>query len=120
MASTISRKRPRVTAQRREPRVGDLPLASAITHKRPRAAIKARKVNDKPIAKRYLVNEQGRRVAIVLDLAEYRRLVESSRAFKSRDAGLDWLAEARRVRALAQPSADSTPILRDLREGRLR
>jgi len=69
-------------------------------------------------AERYIVDARGNRVAIVLDLAEYRRLVESKRV-TSRGTEFDWLAEARRVRALTQPSQDSTTILRDLREGRL-
>lgn len=68
---------------------------------------------------KYIVDARGNRVAVVLDLAEYRRLVENKHA-TSRITGYDWLAEARRVRALAHPSQDSTPILRDLREGRLR
>ena len=91
-------------------------MASAITHKRPRAA--ARKVNHQPIGKRYLVNEQGERIAVVLDLTEYRQLVEGSRMSRATD--FDWLAEARRVRALSPLTSNSTPILRALREGKLR
>jgi len=89
-------------------------MASPVTRKRPRAP--SRKVNHQPIGTRYLVNEQGERVAVVLDLAEYRRLVEGSRA--SRVADFDWLAEARRVRALSPLTSNSTPILRALREGK--
>ncbi len=92
-------------------------MASPFTHKRPRAA--TRKNAPRPFGERYIVDAQGKRVAVVLDLAEYRRLAKNGRA-ASRAASFDWLAEARRVRALAPPAPDSTPILRDLREGRLR
>ena len=91
-------------------------MASALTRKRPRAA--ARKVNHQPIGTRYLVNEQGKRVAVVLDLAEYRRLLGNNRATHASDS--DWLTEARRVRALSPLTSNFTPILRALREGKLR
>jgi hypothetical protein len=68
---------------------------------------------------RYLVDESGKRVAVVLDLAEYRQLVKGKRT-SPLSPKADWIQSARKIRALAKPSADSTPILRDLREGRLR
>jgi hypothetical protein len=64
-----------------------------------------------------LVNEQGERIAVVLDLTEYRQLIERGSA--SRVPEFDWLAEARRIRTLAPLAPDSTPILRALRKGKL-
>ncbi|MBM3131180.1 MAG: hypothetical protein FJ009_21475 [Chloroflexi bacterium] len=90
-------------------------MASTLSRKRPRAT--ARKVNQQLVGTRYLVNERGKRIAVVIDLAEYRRLLDVKRA--PRPVDFDWLAEARRIRALSPQTSDSTPILRALREGKL-
>ncbi len=54
-------------------------MASTITRKRPRAVAKARRESHTSTNERYLVDAHGKRVAVVLPLAEYRRLVTGER-----------------------------------------
>ena len=97
---------------------------SIATRKHPLTPSKTKRLtktptNRKTSAERYIVDARGKRVAVVLELAEYRRLIQEHSTTRPQSK-IDWLAEARSVRALAQLSPDSTPILRDLREGHLR
>ena len=54
-------------------------MASTLTRKRPRTAAKARRENRASVNERYLVDTHGKRVAIVLPLAEYQWLVTGKR-----------------------------------------
>jgi len=50
-------------------------MASTLTRKRPRTAAKARRENHASVNERYLVDAHGKRVAVVLPLAEYQRII---------------------------------------------
>ena len=54
-------------------------MAGTITRKRPRTATKARRENRTSINERYLVDANGKRVAVVLPLEDYRRLMAGER-----------------------------------------
>jgi hypothetical protein len=95
-------------------------MASTVTRKRPRATTKTRS-GHKPIGARYLVDARGTRFAVVLDLAEYRRLVEGrrnpTRMAASERARL--VALARRAEGHWQApeySGTSVEIVRNLRD----
>ncbi len=101
-------------------------MAGIVTRKRPRPATMTRTLR-KPSGERYLTNAQGKRVAVVLDIEEYRRLVggkrEPARApstLRESQASWDWIVAARDLRARAMPVVDSTPILRAIRQERAR
>ncbi len=53
-------------------------MASAKNRKRPRATLRTSRSNSKMAQERYLVDAQGKRVAVVLDFKEYNRLVTTS------------------------------------------
>jgi len=99
-------------------------MASTLSRKktRSRAATRARGENNARINERYLVDAHGKRVAVVLDLDEYRELVQGKRtpAPSPSFAQWDWLAAARDLRARAAVAPDSTPLLRATREARAR
>ncbi len=50
-------------------------MPSTITRKRTRRATKPHRLNNIGIGARYLVDAQGKRIAVVLDLEEYRKLI---------------------------------------------
>ncbi len=95
-------------------------MASTPSRKRTRsrAATRARGENNVRITERYLVDAQGKRVAVVLDLDEYRRLLRGKRTPAPFSTQWDWLTAARDLRARAAMSPDSTPLLRAVREMR--
>ena len=53
-------------------------MASTVSRKRPRTARKTQSKSYPRKGERYLVDENGKPVAVVLDLAEYRRLLENT------------------------------------------
>ena len=50
-------------------------MASTMMRKRPRAATKTPRANSESVGERYLVDARGKRIAVVLDLEEYRQLI---------------------------------------------
>lgn len=95
-------------------------MASPITHKRSRTATRTRSVRQ-PNNERYLTDAQGNRVAVVLDLDEYRQLLQGGHTPSAQSAiTWDWLAAARDLRAHAALAPDSTPLLRAVRDERAR
>ena len=95
-------------------------MASTVSRKHHRAAARTRPTR-KPGGERFLTDAQGKRIAVVLDLEEYRQLVEGKRKTAPVHApasNWDWIAAARDLRARATLAPDSTPILRAIREER--
>ncbi len=57
-------------------------MASTLTRKPTRTTTRARRNHHKIINERYLVDAQGKRIAVVLDLDEYRQLVKQAKIEK--------------------------------------
>lgn len=97
-------------------------MSNPAIRKHPRAIARtqpSRKSSDE----RYLTDARGKRIAIVLDLAEYQQLVAGKRetaSTRAPQAAWDWITAARDLRARAALAPDSTPILHALREERAR
>ena len=81
-------------------------MASTVTRKRPRTTPKKRNVSQKSVSERYLVDAHGKRVAIVLDLEEYRQLVAGRRSGRAIRARLPAAQRAKLV-ALARQAKGS-------------
>ncbi len=54
-------------------------MARTVSRKRPRTIRKTQRQSLSHVSGRYLVDANGKRIAIVLDLAEYRRLIAGAR-----------------------------------------
>ena len=54
-------------------------MAGTITRKRPRTTTKVRRENRTSVNERYLVDANGKRVAVVLPLEDYQRLMAGER-----------------------------------------
>lgn len=94
-------------------------MASTVSRRRTRVA--PRKNHTRPVgSERYLTDAQGKRVAVVLAIDEYRQLVQAREESASLPAAWDWIAAARALRARSGLAPDSTPILRAIREERAR
>jgi len=79
-------------------------MASTLTRKRVRSSKRARRTNHKITNERYLVDADGKRIAVVLDLEEYRQLVGQVKIEKPAPMSA---AERARLVALARQAEGS-------------
>ncbi len=97
-------------------------MPKPVIRKRPRVASATRKISGVSNHRRYLVDEKGKRVAIVLDLDEYRRLIASESSQRAR------LSAAQRAKLVTlarqaegnwkatEPQGASVEVVRRLRD----